>query len=249
MKNIKKIIRYVQALLEVCIYYPFRYKKDVCTHYTKRCIHRKRSKSYKKDLLGGDIPICCSSHLLELFIFVDSVFRIEKLEYFLFFGTHLGVIRHNGIVPWDTDLDLGISLRDKDQIVILLKKYINAYNLPYYVDYNTKQNAIKLYFSKVNTLHVDLFCYNCIDNKVVFYNCSYNKDYIFPLKETTFYGYKAFIPQSEKTLNIFYGDDWSIIYYKQWAFFKKKKKLSPNLLYSAPIDWNIIKITPIKNKL
>jgi len=47
--------------------------------------------------------------LLELMKRVDCFLRENGIEYFLFGGSLLGAIRHNGFIPWDDDIDIVMS--------------------------------------------------------------------------------------------------------------------------------------------
>ncbi len=47
--------------------------------------------------------------LLSIFIEICSTL---KLEYFIIQGTLLGAVRHHGFIPWDDDIDVGMSRRD-----------------------------------------------------------------------------------------------------------------------------------------
>ena len=48
-------------------------------------------------------------HLLHVF---DAVCKEHNLRYFLGGGTLLGAMRHNGFIPWDDDIDVGMPLSD-----------------------------------------------------------------------------------------------------------------------------------------
>lgn len=60
-------------------------------------------------------------HLLHVF---DEVCKKIGVSYFLGGGTLLGAIRHDGFIPWDDDLDVGMSVRDYRKFIAQAHKYL-----------------------------------------------------------------------------------------------------------------------------
>lgn len=46
---------------------------------------------------------------LELLIVVDQICKKNNIDYYLFYGTLLGCIRHGGTIPWDGDIDIAMT--------------------------------------------------------------------------------------------------------------------------------------------
>ena len=80
-----------------------------------------------------DDKTLASLHEVELEIF-DEFVRIckkHKLEYFMTGGTMLGAIRHEGFIPWDDDIDLGMMRKDYDLFIQYAKEELDE---KYYLD-------------------------------------------------------------------------------------------------------------------
>lgn len=54
---------------------------------------------------------------LELFNLFDKFCRKNELEYWMDFGTLLGAIRHEGYIPWDDDMDIGMLRKDFEKFL------------------------------------------------------------------------------------------------------------------------------------
>tara|TARA_B110000208_G_C11761108_1_gene426939 strand:- start:1005 stop:1766 length:762 start_codon:yes stop_codon:yes gene_type:complete len=62
--------------------------------------------------------------LYQMLYDIDNVFIKNKIDYWIDGGTLLGAVRHEGIIPWDDDIDIDILEKD----VSKFKKIINKIN-------------------------------------------------------------------------------------------------------------------------
>lgn len=53
---------------------------------------------------------------LDLLIEFDAVCRRNGLKYWLIAGSLLGAVRHGGFIPWDDDIDVGMSRHDYEKL-------------------------------------------------------------------------------------------------------------------------------------
>ena len=60
--------------------------------------------------IGSDIQ-AHQQVLMELWHTFDGICKKHDIPYFLFAGSALGAVRHQGIIPWDDDLDV-VLMRD-----------------------------------------------------------------------------------------------------------------------------------------
>lgn len=66
---------------------------------------------------------------LDLLNQVDAVCRKHGLQYFLFFGSLLGAVRHHGFIPWDDDIDIILPREDYEKLLVLKDEFSYPYFL------------------------------------------------------------------------------------------------------------------------
>lgn len=92
---------------------------------------------------------------LEILKVLDAVFQKNGFRYFLNGGTLLGAMRHDGFIPWDDDIDIGMPMEDYKRF----KKMARSI-LPKELEYiPEKSDKSYLGFAKVfdGELDVDIF--------------------------------------------------------------------------------------------
>lgn len=58
------------------------------------------------------------NEMLRLLAIIDNVARENNIKYWIDGGSLIGVIRHNGMIPWDDDLDISML---KDDYLLLIE--------------------------------------------------------------------------------------------------------------------------------
>lgn len=67
--------------------------------------------------------------LIDLLITFDKVCRKHGLKYYMAFGSLIGIIRHNGFIPWDDDIDVCMPRGDYDKLMSLSADFHHPYFL------------------------------------------------------------------------------------------------------------------------
>ena len=77
---------------------------------------------------------------------VDKVCREHALHYYIYDGTMLGAVRHQGFIPWDDDLDIAMPREDYETFITRANEWLEE---PYeFVSYET-DSTYPLPFGKV----------------------------------------------------------------------------------------------------
>ncbi len=59
----------------------------------------------------------------EILVYVDKICREHQIEYSIFYGSLIGVERHQGYIPWDDDLDIVLTRPNYDKLIKILSIY------------------------------------------------------------------------------------------------------------------------------
>jgi len=69
--------------------------------------------------------------LLDILLEFDKICQDNNLKYVLDSGSLLGAVRHNGIIPWDDDIDVAMPRSDYEKLLCLSDKFTKPYLLQY----------------------------------------------------------------------------------------------------------------------
>lgn len=155
--------------------------------------------------------------LLQTFRDFIAFCEMNNLMYYGAFGTVLGAIRHQGLIPWDDDIDVYMPRQDYNRFIALKQKVPTGYEI---VDYDNEGyfcNFAK--FSNANTtiletpelpfvygIFIDVFpldeCSESIDkNKEILRE--YSRSYFKFFKACREYRLSALVMPKNKTTFIF----------------------------------------------
>lgn len=113
--------------------------------------------------------------LKELVEDFDQICNRAGVTFFLIYGTLLGAARHQDIIPWDDDVDLGMFRDDYEKLIMYFK--------------NNNENGYALYCAETSKAHTQIFAKLVrTDNKYKGLSKYYNHERglcidIFPLDE------------------------------------------------------------------
>ncbi|KPP68758.1 fukutin-related protein-like [Scleropages formosus] len=130
-----------------------------CGKETPRCFGTVKDDTPEYLYLERWTPPCCLRALRETAKYVIGILESSGVRYWLEGGSLLGAARHQDIIPWDYDVDLGIYLEDVPNC-----DYLKSLDTGSLVDANgyvweraVEGDFYRVQYSETNHLHVDLW--------------------------------------------------------------------------------------------
>ena len=106
----------------------------------------------------------------DIFLQFDAIARKNRLRYFMGFGSLIGAIRDKGRIPWDYDVDVIVSIDDREKLIHLLDNDLNKNYYYAYVNNLDTYPATCLRVCKkgypFTSIHLDVyFVIGCPENR------------------------------------------------------------------------------------
>lgn len=103
--------------------------------------------------VGHPMPSCCRDHLIQVLQYVTELFKEKNITHWLSYGTLLGAVRNGHIIPWDSDVDLGVLAEQKKEIEALRRRIeADGYHFKIY-----NEHLYQIAYSPWNLSYVDLW--------------------------------------------------------------------------------------------
>ena len=58
---------------------------------------------------------------------IDDFCKKNGIQYFLFSGTLIGAVRHKGYIPWDDDVDFGMTREDYEKFISIFDQELGEH--------------------------------------------------------------------------------------------------------------------------
>lgn len=181
-----------------------------CARHTLNCAEDPASPHYRYAERGGDAPVCCASHLVELLFTTTELLEAAGIPHFLYWGSLLGAARHGGLIPWDLDADLGMPVAYRERLLALRPAFeARGHRLHWSLDCTDR--TLSVHYGSANLLHVDIDLWEHDTAGGVWRDRRWGavlaETDVFPLRRYPFHGRELWGPATLAGLFAWYGDD------------------------------------------
>ena len=121
---------------------------------------------------------------MNLLDFIDNVCKKYNMQWWLLGGSLLGAIRHEGYIPWDDDLDIGMLREDYELFLKIIPDELKKYNLHDFIRFKTDSGGGSYHFMKMEYRvdgslfsFIDLYPFDFIPNVPDNLGALYEKEY------------------------------------------------------------------------
>lgn len=105
----------------------------------------KMKKDYKREL---------QLKILEMVKDIDEICKKNNIDYYLIYGSALGAVRHGGFIPWDDDLDIGMTYENYLRFIEVCKTDLNTQK--YFLQTPENEKNYYLSFMKMRDISTTL---------------------------------------------------------------------------------------------
>ncbi|XP_065337033.1 ribitol 5-phosphate transferase FKRP [Cloeon dipterum] len=180
-----------------------------CSKKSQRCFGTVVDDTPEYLMSGRWTPPCCLEALRKTARHVFSALEEAGVRYWLEGGSLLGAMRHNDIIPWDYDVDIGIYEDDISRSTWLTRASTRAVVDDKGFLWEKAQPSegafFRVHYSQSNRLHVDIFPFRSTpDGKMTkdFWfpthpqDCEFPEHFLHPISSISFAGRKVSAPNN-----------------------------------------------------
>lgn len=160
-----------------------------------------------------------------ILVILKEVVRVcieEHIPYFIIGGTALGAVRHKGFIPWDDDIDIGMTRENYERFLRIFQKKADS---SFFLQYYETETTTPFYFAKVrmnNTLFVEKYCSKLKMHQGVYLDIfPYDKIPVDETKRKTQLNFVRFWSElyiAKSTTGIFHTQQKNINYFMKYFF-------------------------------
>ncbi len=198
-------------------------KHCIGKQYEEQVLHAINAQPKNVDMWVNSVGNPNKNHknLIEMYNLFCDICDKHDVKAWLLFGSIIGYVRHGGIIPWEWDMDVGVSTHDYNVLLKLQHDFKHPdwefcfYSDPPTENYKGYPGETYCFKSKTTTVLVDICEYKEIEDLLVpqvpdgyeqgDYE-SYPISEMYPLRRTTILGYGTWLPKNPQVVLKWYGD-------------------------------------------